>query len=60
VKKLLRIPEFLDLYSISRTAFYREVGAGRLTLTKIGNASRVAIADADAWAAALPKGERSL
>lgn len=60
MKKLLRIPEFLDLYSISRTAFYREVSAGRLTLTKIGNASRVAIADADAWATSLPKGEKAL
>lgn len=54
-KRLLKVPEFLELYSISRTAFYREVGAGRLSLTKIGSASRVAIADAEAWAAALPK-----
>jgi predicted DNA-binding transcriptional regulator AlpA len=54
-KKLLRIPEFLELYSISRTAFYREVSAGRLMLTKIGNASRVAAEDAEAWASALPK-----
>lgn len=55
MKKLLKIPEFLELYSISRTAFYREVGAGRLTLTKIGKASRVAIDDAEAWLACLPK-----
>lgn len=55
MKRLLKIPEFLELYSISRTALYREVGAGRLALTKIGNASRIAIADAEAWAAALPK-----
>lgn len=54
-KKLLRIPEFLDVYSISRTAFYREVSAGRLTLTKIGNASRIRAEDAEAWAASLPK-----
>jgi len=55
MKRLLKIPEFLELYSISRTAFYREVSAGRLSLTKIGNASRVAIADAESWLAALPK-----
>jgi predicted DNA-binding transcriptional regulator AlpA len=55
MKRLLRIPEFLELYSISRTAFYREVTAGRLILTKIGNASRITVEDADAWAAALPK-----
>jgi len=59
MKKLLKIPEFLELYSISRTAFYREVNAGRLTLVKIGKASRVAATDADAWAAALPKMDRA-
>jgi predicted DNA-binding transcriptional regulator AlpA len=59
MKKLLKIPEFLELYSISRTAFYREVGAGRLTLTKIGKASRVAIDDAEAWLAGLPKMDRA-
>jgi predicted DNA-binding transcriptional regulator AlpA len=57
-KQLLRIPEFLELYSISRTAFYREVAAGRLTLTKIGKASRVSVVDAEAWASALPKMDR--
>lgn len=59
MKRLLKIPEFLELYSISRTAFYREVSAGRLTLTKIGSASRVAIADAEEWAASLPKMDRA-
>ena len=59
MKKLLKIPEFLELYSISRTAFYREVNEGRLALTKIGKASRVAVEDADAWAAALPKMDRA-
>lgn len=59
MKRLLKIPEFLDAYSISRTAFYREVGAGRLPLTKIGSASRVAVDDAEAWAASLPRGERA-
>lgn len=55
MKPLLKIPEFLELYNISRTAFYREVTAGRILLTKIGNASRVAATDAQAWAASLPK-----
>ena len=55
MKPLLRIPEFLELYSLSRTALYREVSAGRLVLTKMGSASRVARADAEAWASALPK-----
>lgn len=59
MKRLLKIPEFLELYNISRTAFYREVNEGRLVLTKIGKASRVAIEDADAWVAALPKLDRA-
>ena len=59
MKRLLKVPEFLELYSISRTAFYREVGAGRLSLTKIGKASRIAIDDAETWAASLPKMDRA-
>ncbi len=55
MKRLLKIPEFLELYSISRTSFYREVREGRLRLTKIGNASRVSAEDAEAWTASLPK-----
>jgi predicted DNA-binding transcriptional regulator AlpA len=55
MKRLLRIPEFLELYSISRTAFYREVSAGRISLTKIGKASRISVADAEQWVAGLPK-----
>jgi predicted DNA-binding transcriptional regulator AlpA len=59
MKKLLRISEFLELYSISRTALYREVAAGRLIITKIGNASRIAQEDAATWLASLPKAERA-
>jgi len=59
MKRLLKIPEFLELYSISRTAFYREVTAGRLPLIKIGKASRIAVEDAEAWACALPKMDRA-
>jgi predicted DNA-binding transcriptional regulator AlpA len=59
MKRLLKIPEFLELYSISRTAFYREVTAGRLPLIKIGKASRIAVEDAEAWASALPKMDRA-
>ena len=59
MKRLLKIPELLELYSISRTAFYREVNDGRLLLTKIGKASRVTFEDAEAWAASLPKMDRA-
>ncbi|APG62555.1 hypothetical protein LPB140_06895 [Sphingorhabdus lutea] len=53
-KELLTVSEFLEIYSISRTEFYRQVKAGHIRLTKMGNASRVTKADADAWLAALP------
>ncbi len=48
-KELITIPEFIVRYSISRTAPYREVTAGRLRLTKRGRRSLVSRADADAW-----------
>jgi predicted DNA-binding transcriptional regulator AlpA len=59
MKRLLKIPEFLELSSSRRTAFYREVNVGRLALTKIGKASRVSVDDAEAWAASLPKMDRA-
>lgn len=52
-KALIPVPEFLEQYSISRTSFYREVKAGRLTLTKRGARSMVAREDAHAWKEAL-------
>jgi excisionase family DNA binding protein len=48
------IPEFLDLYPMGRSTFYRLVKEGQLRLTKFGGSSRVAKADAEAWAATLP------
>lgn len=52
--ELMTVGDFLTRYSISRTEFYRQVNAGRIRLTKLGSASRVARADAEAWAASLP------
>lgn len=52
--ELMTVADFLSRYSISRTEFYRHVQAGRIRLTKLGTASRVARADADAWLASLP------
>lgn len=52
--ELMTVADFLSRYSISRTEFYRQVNAGRIRLTKMGNASRVARADADSWLASLP------
>lgn len=48
------VAEFLRRYVCGRTTFYREVAAGRLTIRKLGTATRIARADADAWAESLP------
>lgn len=52
--ELLTVADFLTRYSIGRTSFYREVQAGRIRLRKMGTASRIARADAEAWAKSLP------
>jgi len=52
--ELMTVREFLSRYSISNTEFYRQVNANRIRITKLGNASRVARADAEAWVASLP------
>lgn len=48
------VPDFLKAYAISRTEFYRQVQAQKIRLTKLGRSSRIAKADAAAWAASLP------
>ena len=48
------VNEFLKSYAISRTEFYRQVNKGKIRLTKLGTASRIAKADAQDWAASLP------
>lgn len=52
--KLLSIKDACAEYGLSRSALYREVDAGRLTMRKIGKSSRIARDDLEAWAAALP------
>lgn len=52
--QLLTVQEFKDRYSISHSAFYREVAAKRIPIRKIGRSTRIAVADAEAWAASLP------
>ena len=54
IPELMTVKQFLDLYTMGRTTFYREVAAGRLQLRKLGTASRVSRADAERWAASLP------
>jgi hypothetical protein len=52
--ELLTMSAFLGRYSVSRTMAYREIKAGRLTIRKLGAATRIARTDAEAWAASLP------
>ena len=50
------IPDFLRTYAIGRTSLYRIAAEAdsKLRITKIGRASRIAKADAKAWADSLP------
>lgn len=54
MQELMTVADFLSQYAISRTEFYRQVNAGRIKLTKLGMASRVARKDAEDWMASLP------
>ncbi|MGX7896071.1 helix-turn-helix domain-containing protein [Tsuneonella sp. HG222] len=45
----MTVPDFLEMYRISRTSFYREVNAGRLRLVKFGRSTRIARIDAEVW-----------
>jgi excisionase family DNA binding protein len=52
--KLLSIKDACAEYGLSRSALYREINAGRLTLRKIGKSSRISRDDLNNWLAALP------
>ena len=52
--EFMKLREFEARYRCSHSQLYREVAAGRLVIRKIGRASRIAVADAEAWAANLP------
>ena len=53
--ELLRVSDFCQRYAVSRTTFYRLVQRGELNLVKIGSATRVKRADAEAWIAKLER-----
>lgn len=48
-KQLETLPDFCGRHSISRTAAYREIGEGRLRITKVGRRTLIALPDAEAW-----------
>lgn len=45
----MSIEEVCRLTGVSRTMLYREMGAGRLLKTKIGNRTYIQREDLDAW-----------
>ncbi|WP_292940479.1 MULTISPECIES: hypothetical protein [unclassified Novosphingobium] len=53
IPELMTVAQFCDRYSIGRTSFYRSV-ATQIPLRKFGTATRIARADAEAWAKSLP------
>lgn len=48
------VAEFIRIFAVPRTSFYRYAQSGALRLTKLNRATRIAKADAQAWADALP------
>lgn len=54
VPELMTVAQFCARYSIGKTSFYREAAAKRIPLRKFGAATRIARADAIAWAEQLP------
>lgn len=56
MSKLLTLKQCSEEYGVSVSSIYREVSYGRLTLRKIGRASRILREDMEAWIEALPTG----
>ena len=50
----ITISEFGETYALSRSSFYRLLQRGEIQIIKIGRSTRIARADAAAWAAKLP------
>jgi hypothetical protein len=52
--ELMTVADFCARYRVGKTSLYREAAAGRIKLRKFGAATRIALEDAEAWAASLP------
>jgi hypothetical protein len=51
----LTISQFRERYPMGSSTLYRIVNRGELRITKLGAASRIAVAEAERWAASLPQ-----
>lgn len=50
------IKQFCDSYGVSRSFVYLQINANRLNVRRAGKRVLILRQDAEAWAAALPKG----
>lgn len=48
-KHLFRINEAADYAAVSRATLYNEIKAKRLSLVKLGHASRIEVSEMDRW-----------
>lgn len=48
-KELMSIDEFLDIYSIGRSAYFNLVKKGKLKITKLGSRTFIKRIDAEIW-----------
>jgi excisionase family DNA binding protein len=53
-QRFLTLAQFGRRYQVSRSTIYRLAHVGAFTIFKFGRSSRIALDEAEAWAAALP------
>ena len=52
--KFITLNQFCDRFQCSRSTVYRLAHTGAFTIVKFGRSSRIALDEAEAWAATLP------
>ena len=53
-QKFLTVNQFCQRFQVSRSTVYRLARARAFAIIKFGRSSRIALDDAEAWAASLP------
>lgn len=52
--KFITLNQFCERFQCSRSTVYRLANANAFTIVKFGRSSRIALNEAEAWAASLP------
>ena len=52
--KFMTLAQFGERYQVSRSTVYRLAQTGAFAIVKFGRSSRIAVDEAEAWAASLP------